>query len=222
MEIKQIIFDFDGTLTDTAPVILATMAATIKELGLPARTEEQCRATIGMRLEDIAEKLYPDIPGIAALCVETYQRTFKQENKPGIAKPFPGVTDTLRLLHSLGYPMAVASSRNRESLQEFIDGFGWSALFRMVIGGDDVVEAKPAPEPVLAICGKMGWQPADTLVVGDATYDILMGNNAGAQTCAVTYGNQSRDRLLTASPRFIIDRFSDLTAIIRQVNGKIS
>lgn len=219
MEIKQIIFDFDGTLTDTAPVILATMAATIKEMGLPLRTEEQCRATIGMRLEDIPGKLFPDISDISATYADTYLRIFTRENKPGIAKPFPGVTDTLRLLHSLAYPMAVASSRNHESLQAFFDGFGWTDLFRMVIGGDDVTEAKPAPEPTLHICHKMGWVPSETLVVGDATYDILMGHNAGTPTCAVTYGNQSRSQLLSASPDYIIDHFPDLTTIIRQTNG---
>lgn len=218
MKIQQIIFDFDGTLTDTAPVILATMAATIKEMGLPYRTEEQCRATIGMRLEEIPGKLFPDIPNLSAAYSETYLRIFTLENKPGVAKPFPGVTETLRLLHALGYPMTVASSRNRESLQEFVEGFGWRDLFCMVIGGNDVTEAKPAPEPVLTICHKMGWQPADTLVVGDATYDILMGHNAGAPTCGVTYGNQSRDQLLSVSPDFMIDRFSDLSPIIQQAN----
>lgn len=219
MIIKQLIFDFDGTLTDTAPVILATMAATIKEMGLPSPTIGQCRATIGMRLEDIPDVLFPGIPNISASFSETYRRIFTQENKPGIAKPFPGVDKTLRLLHSHGYSMAMASSRNRESLRDFIEGFGWTDLFCMLIGGEDVVEAKPAPEPVLTICGKMGWEPSETLVAGDATYDILMGHNAGAHTCAVTYGNQSREQLRSASPDCLIDCFPYLIETLNQVNG---
>lgn len=214
MEIKHIIFDFDGTLMDTAPVILATMAATIKEMGLPERNREQCRATIGMRLEDIPAELFPEVPDISKEYAATYRRLFTQENKPGIAKPFPGVIETLRKLHSLGYPMAVASSRNHKSLQEFADNFGLADLFCMLIAGDDVKEAKPAPEPVLTVCREMGWTAAETLVVGDATYDILMGRNAGCPTCAVTYGNQSRDQLLSVSPDHIIDRFPDLLTIL--------
>lgn len=216
MEIRNIIFDFDGTLMDTAPVILATMYATIREMGLPSRTEEQCRATIGMRLEDIPEKLFPDNPGISDTYAATYRRLFTQENKPGIATPFPGVIDTLRRLHSLGYPMAVASSRNHSSLQNFVDDLKLNDVFGMLIAGDDVTEAKPAPEPVLTVCRDMGWQTSDSLVVGDATYDILMGSNAGAQTCAVTYGNQSREQLLSVSPDFIIDSFPQLLNTLKR------
>lgn len=215
MQIKHIIFDFDGTLMDTAPVILATMAATIKEMGLPERTVEQCRETIGKRLEDIPEMLFPGVPDISAEYAATYRRIFTQENKPGLAKPFPGVIDTLRTLNSLGYSMAIASSRNRASLQEFVDNLELADLFFMLVGGDDVAEAKPAPEPVFAICRKTGWLTADTLVVGDATYDILMGRNAGCPTCAVTYGNQSRSQLLSVSPDFIIGSFTELPECIR-------
>lgn len=50
-KIKNIIFDFDGALVDTAPVIIRTMQAAIKELGLPEKTEEESRATIGLRLD---------------------------------------------------------------------------------------------------------------------------------------------------------------------------
>lgn len=210
MEIKHIIFDFDGTLMDTAPVILATMAATIKEMGLPERTEEQCRETIGKRLEDIPEMLFPDVPNISTEYAATYRRIFELENRPGVAKPFPGVIDTLRSLHSFGFSMAIASSRNSSSLQKFVDDLELTDLFCMLIGGDNVAEAKPAPEPVYTICRKMGWQMAETLVVGDATYDIMMGRNAGCPTCAVTYGNQSRSQLMSVSPDFILDSFAEL------------
>lgn len=214
MKIKHIIFDFDGTLMDTAPIILATMAATIREMGLPGRTEEECRATIGKRLEDIPAMLFPGVQGLADVYAATYLRIFPQENRPGVARPFPGVADTLRRLNEQGYTMAVASSRNRGSLLDFIDGMGLTDTFRMIVSGEDVREAKPAPEPVLAICGAMGWRPEETLVVGDATYDILMGHNAGSPTCAVTYGNHSRDRLLTAAPDFVIDSFPKLEACL--------
>lgn len=217
MEIKHIIFDFDGTLMDTAPLIIATMTATFREMGLPICTPEQCRATIGLRLEDVPHVLFPDIPGISSTeFAATYRRIFVHENLPGVAKPFPGVIDTLHFLHSQGYSMAVASSREHKSLQEYIDSLALQNVFGMLVGGDDVVEAKPAPGPVFAICSEMGWQTSDTLVVGDATYDILMGRNSGCMTCAVTYGNQSRRQLLSASPDYIIDNFPDLEGCLRR------
>ena len=60
-EIKIIILDFDGTLGDTASVIINTMQATIRELGLDSRTDEQCAAMIGLRLVEIPSELYPGV-----------------------------------------------------------------------------------------------------------------------------------------------------------------
>lgn len=216
MKIKNIIFDFDGTLMDTAPVILATMKATIREMGLPSRTEDECRATIGKRLDEIPGMLFPDIPDLSQKYVATYQRIFPLENRPGLARPFEGVISTLHALHAHGYRMAIASSRTRRSLQEFVDNLHINDIFGMLIGGDDVKEAKPAPEPVLTICRRMEWQAEDTLVVGDATYDILMGHHAGCPTCAVTYGNQSREQLMTVSPDHIIDEFSRIMEFLQE------
>ncbi len=60
-QVKNIIFDFDGTLVDTAPLIIKTMQATMRVMNLPVRDNEQCRSVIGLRLEDIPDLLWPAI-----------------------------------------------------------------------------------------------------------------------------------------------------------------
>ena len=67
-KVRNIIFDFDGTLADTAPLIIATMQAAIRELDLPLRTNEECRALIGLRLEDIPAALWPGLPERTICC----------------------------------------------------------------------------------------------------------------------------------------------------------
>ncbi|MDE6377170.1 MAG: HAD hydrolase-like protein, partial [Duncaniella sp.] len=129
MKYKNIIFDFDGTLVDTAPVILAAMAATFDELGLPAPSVEKCKSVIGLRLEDIGSRLYPDIDGINARFAEVYQRVFRTVNRPGDAKPFPGVIETLRELKAEGLNLAIASSRKHFSLEDFINELHLEGLF---------------------------------------------------------------------------------------------
>ena len=67
MEIKKsknLIFDFDGTLVDTAPLIVSTMQATIREMGLPPKSDEECRATIGLRLEESPSVLWSGGEGL--------------------------------------------------------------------------------------------------------------------------------------------------------------
>ena len=83
----------------------------------------------------------------------------------------------------------------------------------LIVAADDVTHAKPDPEPVNKILETLQFQPQEALVVGDAPYDILMGRNAGARTCAVTYGNGKRQELQAAGADYLIDRFADLLTI---------
>ncbi|MDE6527846.1 MAG: HAD family hydrolase [Muribaculaceae bacterium] len=211
--IKNIIFDFDGTLADTSPLIIATMLATIKILGLPDRNEAQCRNTIGLKLEDVPAALWPDADVSGSEFASVYRRIFNMLKHRHSVKCYEGVLETLHTLNSRGYNLAIASSRSHGSLDEYCTDFGLEAIFSSIVGGDDVKSGKPAPEPVLKICADNGWLPYETLVVGDAVVDMEMGRSAGAFTCAVTYGNQSYEQLQAASPDLTIDVFSDLTSL---------
>lgn len=212
--IKNIIFDFDGTLADTAPLIVATMQAAIKELDLAPQPEAVCRATIGLRLEEIPALLWPGNSVAREKFATTYRRIFDELKRPLAVECFPGVTETLRALHGAGFRMAMASSRSHKSLSEYVSTFGLDDCFSMLIGGNDVSRGKPAPEPVEKILNTCGWDAKETLTVGDAPVDILMGHAAGTLTCAVTYGNGQTAELQSARPTYIIDSFYSLPAIL--------
>lgn len=208
--IRNIIFDFDGTLVDTAPLIICTMQATVHALGYPQRSEAVYKSTIGLRLEDVPSMLWPDIDGISETFAATYRRTFDRIKRDFEVKCFPGVYDGLRAFHDAGYRMAIASSRSRRSLEEYVGHFGLSDCFDMLVGGNDVKHGKPAPDPVLTILDSQKWKATETLTVGDAPVDILMGRVAGTWTCAVAYGNSSYDELLAAGPDIIYSSFYPL------------
>ena len=220
--ISNIIFDFDGTLVDTAPLIITTMQATIKELKLGAKSDDECRSTIGLRLEDIPSVLWPDEPEKGKHYASTYRRIFERLKRPLNVSCYPGVVETLRRLNEDGYRLAIASSRSHRSLDEYIHIFNMDDIFDDIVGGDDISHGKPAPDPVIAICSKLGWDTDNTMVVGDATVDIKMGKNAGTLTCGVTYGNQTGDLLKTANPDFIADCFPVIYPIIYGVDNDIA
>lgn len=213
-QVKNFIFDFDGTLVDTAPLIIKTMQATMRVMNLPVRDNEQCRAVIGLRLEEIPDILWPDYPEIGEEFSKTYRSIFSELKHPLNVACFPKVTKTLRTLLAEGYGMAVASSRNHQSLNEFLRLFGISDCFSTVIGGDDIKNGKPAPDAVFDILRIEGWKPEETMVVGDAEYDIVMGKEAGVLTCGVTYGNGSIRELKSARPDFLLPRFDDLLTLL--------
>ena len=207
------IFDFDGTLMDTSGVILSTIKATIKQMNLPEKTEEECRSIIGIRTDEAGKYLYPDLDisnkEFAAVFRENYERLKKDAHE----KTFPGVMETLEKLRADGYHMAIASSRRLSSFNDYLAGLGIWNWFDMVVGADSVTRGKPDPEPVLTVLNALGWDAENTLVTGDADVDIMMGNAAGCKTCAVTYGNGSITSLEAAKPDYIINDFSEILSI---------
>ena len=212
------ILDFDGTLGDTQRTIVTTMQMTIAELQLPKRSDESCSATIGLPLAGCFKTLFPDLSADdIQRCADTYRRIFNENQR--IIKPqaFPHVVETLSALKEQGFTLTIASSRSHASLSELTKNMGISESISYLIGADDVKKAKPEPEPVLNTLSAMGYEAGETLVVGDMAVDILMGANARAKTCGVTWRNGTKKELQEAGADFIIDSMKELIEIADKI-----
>lgn len=215
MQTKTIILDFDGTLGDTRMNIVKTLQQTLEQFSLPVADEAECAATIGIPLFDAFLQLVPSLTREQAReCVDLYRDIFEVNKKMLLPQLFPHVLDTMRLLHSKGIILTIASSRSNASLHDFVREMGLQPYVSYVIGAEDVTHAKPQPEPVLKTLSHFGLNADDALVVGDMHYDILMGKNAGAKTCGVTYGNATRQQLEESGADYIIDDFAQLLNIV--------
>ena len=210
-ETKIIILDFDGTLGDTASVIIKTMHETIREMGLPTRTDEQCAAMIGLRLVEIPPVLFPECNIDVDLYADTYRRLFDVHNKDGAVNLYPHVIETLKALKARGLTLTIASSRGQTSLSQFVKNLGLTEIITYILGAGDVENGKPHPEAIFKTLDKYGFTPDQAIMVGDTIFDIQMGINAGTKTCGVTYGNGSRESLSPAD--WLIDDFSELLAL---------
>lgn len=210
---RAIILDFDGTLADTQPLIVNTMQRTIGALHLPSRTDAECQAMIGLPLKECFTTLLPIDDAMGERCAELYRRIFDEENHPGVVTLFPHVLETLAALHNRGQQLAICSSRGRPTLDGFVKTFHLEEYIGVIVSANDVQHAKPNPEPVLKILSTLDIKPSEAIVVGDTTFDILMGRDAGCRTCGVTYGNQSADALRSAGATYIIDDFAELAII---------
>lgn len=211
-EIKLIILDFDGTLGDTADLIIRTMQATIKELGLPSRTDKECGDMIGLRLIEIPHVLFPECGDISELYASTYRRLFHEFNTDGAVTLYPDVMETLMELKRRGKTLTIASSRSHASLAEYIENLGLSDIISYILGADDVKEGKPNPEAIFKTLERFDFDTDETIMIGDTVFDINMGINAGVKTCGVTYGNGSRESLSDAD--WVIDNFGSLLELI--------
>ena len=211
-ETKIIILDFDGTLGDTASVIIKTMHETIREMGLPTRTDEQCAAMIGLRLVEIPPVLFPECDIDVDLYADTYRRLFDIHNKDGAVNLYPNVIETLKALKARGITLTIASSRGQTSLSQFVKNLGLTDIITYILGAGDVENGKPHPEAIFKTLDKYGFTPDQAIMVGDTIFDIQMGINAGTRTCGVTYGNGSRESLSPAD--WLIDDFSELLELL--------
>lgn len=213
MKYRNIIFDFDGTLADTAELTVETMHRTNRAMNLPDKSDAECRAMIGYRLEEIPLILWPDMPDLSERYAATFREIYKSTKEDFKVHTYPSLHDTLTSLKRNGIRMAVASSRSKVSLMDLCFELHIVDFFQMIVGGGDVKNGKPAPDPVNLVLATQGWDKNETLVVGDMNVDILMGRAAGTATCGVTYGNGSVAELRDAAADYIISDFSTLTEI---------
>lgn len=213
--IKLIVFDFDGTLGDTLELILKCNHETRRRMGAPVIPDSTIIGTIGIPLWDGIKEMNPgideaDIPA----WMKMYREVFDGLKHQIVPVLFPGVKETLAGLHRQGIILTVASSRGKVSLNDFLLAMGIAPYFDYVLGAEDVVNAKPKPEPVLKTLERFGVIGPECLVVGDMPVDIQMGLGAGAVTCGVTFGNSSREALKAAGAHHVIDSFDKILSII--------
>lgn len=207
---KLIILDFDGTIGDTNKIIIDTMQATLRELKLPMRSREECRKTIGLPLREGFRTMMLLTDEQNEDCFNTYNRIFDENNRNVEVEMFPGVKEAIKQWHNAGTIITLASSRGNASLTNFVEQMQLSKYISLILGAEDVELAKPNPYPVLKTLKHFNIAPEDTLVVGDMSFDILMGKHAGCHTCAVTYGNGTEKELRAAGAEQIVDSFLNI------------
>lgn len=207
--LKAIFFDFDGTLADTAQFVIHAMQKTFEALGLPVLDEEAIKPTIGLPLVGAMKVLCRTDEESARKIADVYRAKVMEGNLAEITL-YPGVAETLASLRERGVRLAVCTSRGFDTLDFILRENGVRDFFDDFITISDGLPGKPAPDMALALLDRMGLSADETMVVGDTIFDIQMGNGAGCRTCAVTYGNHSRERLLSSSPNFVVDNFTEI------------
>ena len=128
---------------------------------------------------------------------------------------FPNVKETMERLYSMGIVMTIATSRGRESLLNFLEEMDIMRYISYTVCNGEVENAKPAPDMVVKTLEQLHFKAHEAMVVGDTSFDIIMGKKGGCITCGVTYGNGGQQELLDAGANHIINNFSDILKILR-------
>ncbi|MEN9229454.1 MAG: HAD family hydrolase [Thermostichus sp. DG02_5_bins_236] len=194
MALKLLIFDFDGTLVDSEAGILEAIRHTVTALDLPPEAVESWRQMIGIPLEKQLAALLPQ-PSQTRIPegIEIYRRYY-DDIRPHYSEPFPGILELLATLAER-IPLAIASSKRRESILPVLDQWGFGDLFEPIISPAEVTYPKPHPDSVERILAYHDLAPAHTVLIGDTEYDIEMARRAGVRAWGVGWGIHPLERL---------------------------
>lgn len=216
---KACIFDLDGTLTDTLESLAYSVNETMKEMGMPQITTEQCREFVGNGAKVLIEKTLKAL-GDEKLtrfdeAYETYLRIFDKCCTYRV-KPYPGIPEMLKEMKAQGLKLGVLSNKpDRQAVHVVEEIFGKN-IFDHIQGQKDGVPRKPDPTAVLSIAAEFGSDPSETLYIGDSEVDGATGKAAGMDTVLVTWGFRSRYVLEAAEPYRIVDSTDEILMTIKE------
>lgn len=209
-----LIFDWDGTLMDSASEIVATMQKAIQETGLPERSPDQLRDLIGLGLEETIDHLFPQLdPKRVRDWLSQYRQRYLSPSSR--APLFEAVQVTLEQLLASGYELAVATGKGRRGLDRALARTATARYFSCTRCADEAV-SKPAPDLVDDILLRTATLPDRALVIGDTEYDMLMARNAGVDALGVSCGVHDAARLRATGACAILVSVVELPAWLAQ------
>ncbi|MCD8199278.1 MAG: pyrophosphatase PpaX [Phascolarctobacterium sp.] len=217
MEIKGLLFDFDGTLANTIDLILATFRHTFKHCLNREIPEREIIKTFGLPLAEAMARYAPTPAKAEEMCA--VYREYNLTNHDRMIKEIPGTRDALENFHKQGLKLAVVTSKKNAMTRRGLKCCGLDPYVSVVVSSEDTARSKPHPEPMLKACELLGLKPEECICVGDSPFDLQSGRAAGALTAAVTYTSFVwQDILEDGQPDFIIDNICDLITIIDKIN----
>ncbi|MDS7873022.1 phosphoglycolate phosphatase [Klebsiella pasteurii] len=230
--IRGVAFDLDGTLVDSAPGLTAAVDNALYALELPMAGEERVVTWIGNGADVLIQRAltwarqeraalrasqgkpsvdHDDIPQAEqqAILRKLFDRYYGEVAEEG-SFLFPAVADTLGALHAKGLPLALVTNKPTPFVAPILASLDIAKYFTVVIGGDDVKNKKPHPEPLLLVAEKLGLAPGELLFVGDSRNDIQAAKAAGCSSIGLTYGYNYGEPISLSEPDYIFDQFNEL------------
>jgi len=205
-----VFFDFDGTLADTIPLIVASFQHTVSHHLGESVSEQEARSWIGRTLIDTFRERYP---GRADAMVETY-RDWNLAHHDELIRAVDGIPEVLDGLLSAGSRLAVVSSKFGDTVRRGLAAVRLDHDFAAVIGLEATARHKPHPDPLLHAAETLGVEPSDCAYVGDAVVDIRAAQAAGMRPVGVTWGAGTPGDLTAAGPSAVADAAGDLLGIL--------
>ena len=218
---KLLVFDWDGTLSNSLGHIVLAMQEAIRTLALNQLPEEDILNIIGLGLDEAILTLYPELSRqLRQMLGEAYREHYRviADTSPPL---YPHAEETIHGLHAQGYYLAIATGKSRRGLDRALADSGLRDCFHLSRCAEEVF-SKPHPGMLEEIMATLDTTAQQTLMIGDTEHDLQMANNAKVASVAVNYGAHDIRRLLELNPVHSISNLKELSAWLAGKTDPIS
>ena len=214
---RLVIFDVDGTISDSQGNIVAAMSQAFDKAGLPAPLREAVLGIVGLSLHVAIPRLAPGLaPAAHAAMVADYKdASYRLRTAPGAAASplYPGIEEAIAELAADPLTvLGIATGKSMRGLVALLDGHGFGAHF-VTKQTADLHPSKPHPAMLLAACAETGIAPERSVMIGDTSFDIDMAKAAGMKAIGVTWGYHDNSALRSAD--VLLDSAGELPGAVR-------
>ncbi|MGN0292766.1 MAG: HAD family hydrolase [Lachnospiraceae bacterium] len=222
MKYQVVLFDLDGTVTDSGPGIMNSVQYALGRFGISNPDRAVLRRFVGPPLNDSFERFYGFTPEEAGKAVQYYREYY---SAGGIFENavYDGMEDTLRQLKAAGCRVYLATSKPQVFSEQILEHFGLTSCFDGIVGsfldGTRVDKAEVVAE-ALRQAGITPENRSSAVMVGDREYDIIGAHSHGIDAVGVLFGYGSREELEMAGADDIAETPQDILRIFRQDNIK--
>jgi len=189
---ELLIWDLDGTITDSAPGIMNAIFYTVQKMGFSPLTREEALAFIGPPLHDSFQKKFSLTHSDTLRAVDVFREYYSEK---GIweNRLYPEIADVLHLLYEKKMTMAVATAKPQPFAEKILCHFQLSRYFKTIAGSHFNGEKTDKAELILDVLKRLSFSQRETAcMIGDRFHDYIGARKAGVFSCAVTYGYGTR------------------------------
>ncbi len=217
---RLLVFDCDGTLIDSIHAIQHAMEEAFVSLSLTPPTAEAVRGIVGLSVPQAVSALAPgagaDILASLDAGFRASSLAYRAANPQSNGQLYPGTIEALKRVHTPETVMAVATGKARRGLEHVLDAFELRSFFTATQTADDA-PSKPHPGMLENCERQTGIAAAQTVMIGDTTFDIEMARAHGCSAIGVSWGYHAVDLLYAAGAHIVIDDFGDLDAALESL-----
>lgn len=212
--LQNYFFDFDKTLASSGDVAVQATQQAYRDCGLKAPETDAILDYMGIPAEVSFPKMAQEQLSSqqAQQLVQRFREVYAK-NELESTKLYPEILEMLTQLSDDHKNLFVISSKNTESIERNLRNLNIRHFFKDVVGCDQVDHYKPAPDGILLLLDRYHLSKDDSVMIGDARYDLQMGKAAGVHTCGAAWDAFDVDSLKKEHPTYLLDSPDQLTTL---------